>query len=246
MMKKYLFVIVFLLSSCLQLAAQTKGDWGELYATFDNSFFITDKNSNLQSRALYMPNITLGMEVRVYKEWTVYGEMQFSLSSSNAFPSRADEFGLLAENSSMVALDDIYNDRFEGLIGYNFGFTHRFYSKGWRFAPQFGFGMKSISVIPPVTQSYTLKEIGTNNMYTINNRLGDFNEVLYSLQFRLKTERKLSNRISLNMSLGYNLYLTQLKFKAECVDYYTYQSLKTIEKKSRPHELTLSLGLGFR
>lgn len=245
MMKKYLFIIIILLSGCLQLAAQTKGDWGELYATFDNSFFITDKNSNLQSRVLYTPNITLGMEVRVYKEWTVYGEMEFSLSSSNGFGSRIDEFGLLAENSTMVPLDDIYNNRFENLMAYNFGFAYRFYAKGWRFAPQVGFRIRYLLAIP-VTQSYTLKEIGTNNLYIIDNRLGDLNEILYSLQFRLKTERKLSKRISLNMSLGYNLYLTRLNFKAECVDYYTYQSLKTIEKKSRPHELTLSLGLGFR
>lgn len=244
-MKKHILLLTIVLASCIQLNAQTKRDWGEVYLTLNNGLLITSKNLHLNNQIFYLPSITWGVDVRLFRELIAYTDMQVQLSNTHPLKNNINLFGELSENNNLILLNKDRDNEF--ITCYTYGLAYRIYSKNWRLVPQIGFGMIYFT---NAKTSYLLKEVGTNNIYDahytlISNNNSDDTTIQY-LQFRCKAQKKISRRFSLNFSAGYNFYIDKLKFSGTFNDYYTHKTLKSVSVKKRPHELNFSVGLGFR
>lgn len=248
-MKKHLIILLAILGSCWTIAkAQEKGDWGSVSISFEQSALFTSKYLQLEKNKIYPSFIHLGAELRIIDEWAVYVDMGFGIDKAKDFMEGINYFGELDEANNMNVVGHYEKKSSDHHRKFSMGLSYRFHQdKGWRFTPKFGFGILSF---PNLGTGYALKELNTNAMYGVNYGLesskGHNKDLLYYLQFALKTEKKIAQRFSIHLGVGYNLHLNRLKFFGKKFDYYTENIIDYTSSKKHPHELNFNLGISFR
>lgn len=244
---KYLFSLLLLIigvGTFFPINAQKKGDWGELSVSFDNRFFLVSKDLQLRNQTTYIPSLILGAEVRLYSELIAYFDIDINMRSLKGLDKNVNLFGEFNSSNNLVKINENIRENFEfNGPRFNLGFGYRTYIKDWRVTPQLGVGMYNLS---SVSLSHELKELGTSNIFISDYNVGlGPNDVLYNIQFRLKAARKVSNRISMNFGISYDLYINKIKMEATCRDYYSFD-YEGVSFSRRPHSITCSVGFAFR
>lgn len=242
---KYILLALF----CFVFASMTaqvplKKQWGELYVSFSNGLIFNSRNDYLQERVQYVPKFSVGVELRVYKDFIAFGELQVRVKQAYAPKKDLALFGELSPYSNTGFLSNYQHINNTNDAALNIGLGYRFHAEKWKITPFIGWGGYSLDGYDYM-QKIILKEFNTTNIfrseYYQENQLGTRN----NLQLGVRTTYKLKNRKSILIGLKYEMYLEPLKFGSTYSDYYTKEILRKISQDIHSHYLEFSVGIAF-
>lgn len=237
--------LLMLIVSVLQLNGQTLKEIERFYVTYEQSFLFLSNDIPLIKSAKYTPTILLGVQLNFSEKMSGFAELGFGIEGSRGMINDINHFGELDKDNNMNNLSHWHNDDDQAYIKLNAGVARHLRFKKWTLSPQVGFGIWTFASDQAY---YELKEEGSSNMYNVYYKAGrssDQGEVMPYFLFRLKAEKKLG-RLSFALGAGYNLFLSKFSYSGKLTDHYTGETIQSFEIKKLPHELSLSLSVGFR
>lgn len=213
-----------------------------------NKPFDNELNDVLNSSIL---DLSYRLDWRVYKNWGIW-----SSYGINFLGNTKEGISLDYNIFSDIDLQDYYikdiqkNDNTKSIqkIGFKgmIGLFYKQENEKWIITPYLGIGIESLGV-PRL--SYTLKKKDANAAYNVRydwyNTRDEFRPlgVLYA---HIKTERKISRKISLSLGLSYSYYLAHPNFRAGVYDYYDQSVIKEIREDGKSvNSIGVTLGVGF-
>lgn len=194
---------------------------------------------------------TLGLKGRLNwalnKRFGAFGEIFISKSFYYDEPHNhlnlLNEFNLtdyyIKDQHSHIEKEDIGG-------GIAFGLFHKTRYKKWDLIPSLGFIREQIGV---PNLNYTIKQIGSNNMYKVHyywfsKKQVESYKYMNILSFQLMGSYPLVKNLRLNIGLNYKYYITKPSFEIEISDYYSSKPIKNIKLKGN-HMKALGINAGL-